>query len=190
MAAETDDKILVNVFWDLNKSELTEYPRIAEAPEVLVENIERALQRFNSRYRVKHVTACGYVENFIEDEKVDNVYAPERYCLCDECTKNIRCEHAWINNVNRTVYFNKEETPDLMLTRMIHMAVRQNRENEDVILLITGDPASQRLLMDIQRLGNIVLLAIPKEAETFVGFGAGTNAVWKLENLITGGRYN
>lgn len=77
-----------------------------------------------------------------------------------------------------------------MLTRRIHKEVRQNREYQDVIMLITGDPASQRLLMDIRSLGNIVLLAIPKGAETFVGFGAGTNAVWKLENLITGGRYN
>uniref|UniRef100_A0A1J3D4J2 NYN domain-containing protein n=1 Tax=Noccaea caerulescens TaxID=107243 RepID=A0A1J3D4J2_NOCCA len=192
MSAEPDGEILVHVFWDLNKSELTNYPRIVDAPNVLVDNMNTALKTLNHRYKIHHITACGNYENFIYSRMVENIYAPERYCLCNDCTRMIRSnsEYALLRHVDTKVYFDKRETPDLMLTRMIHNEVRKNRENRDVILLITGDPAFQKLMMDIQSLGNTVLLAYPAGAENFVGFGLGITAKWRLQNLIYGGPRN
>lgn len=63
------------------------------------------------------------------------------------------------------------------------------REN-DVYLVISGDPSFQGTMTNVQNLGIKLYLARPAGAKSFAGFGVGIAGVWELEDLLSGKLHN
>lgn len=96
-------------------------------------------------------------------------------------------ENGWLRGIDKQRWKDKDETPDLMIERLMYNMARCKLPlTPTVFLLVSRDDAFRATMMDLKRRkGKTVLLARPDDAE--VGFRKGFDAVWSVKSLISGG---
>ena len=57
---------------------------------------------------------CGKHIPFLLERKAHYYYAPERYCLCADCTDRVGEEFGWIKNNDKVFWTQKDESADLL----------------------------------------------------------------------------
>ncbi|KAL0726221.1 hypothetical protein Bca4012_022314 [Brassica carinata] len=119
--------------------------------------------------RLNSMLFCGEEDLDIRDPRVYWVYAVDRYCLFVGCIYDVDQENHHMKNIFKEIWFAKDETADLLLTRYLYKRSFHNLFNlkpaySDTILLVTGDCDFLRTMMDLEDAGKTILLAQPEDA--------------------------